>query len=95
MGNIPNDIWNFFQENWKDLGYTPIIMFRLLERGWEPQELQNALVILIGKDFCEIKTTEWINRLEALGVEFPDDAVSIVEILDRLIFAAIQSIPKQ
>jgi hypothetical protein len=93
--NIPeSDMYKiislFVLENWKNLGYTPIITLKLLERGWEYQELQEALSFLIGKDFASINITIWIKRLEAIGIVIPEDDVPFLDFMDLLILNYIQ-----
>jgi hypothetical protein len=86
-------IFGYFVSNWKRLGYTPIIILRLLERGWDAVELRDVLTELIGEDFTEIKISEWIDRLEKKGVVFPGEEGNeppLVDVLDSLIFNFVQ-----
>lgn len=90
MGALPDEIIQFTKDNWAELGLTPVLLFRLTERGWSYCDINNALTILIGVDYNKVKTTVWIERLEAIGIEFPeDDSEPFIEILDRLVFAAL------
>jgi hypothetical protein len=88
MGELPDEVWGFFQEYWELLGYTPIILYRLMEHGWSYEELDMVLTKVIGPDYNNIKTTEWITRLEKQGVKIPKDSedISFVEFMDRIIF---------
>lgn len=86
-------VFGYFVSHWKKLGYTPIFILRLLERGWDASELREALIVLIGEDFTEIKMSEWIARLEEKGVEFPGEIGNeppLLDILDSLVFGWVQ-----
>ena len=81
-------VFGFTKEKWSTLGYTPIFLFRLMEHGWTYEEIDLVLSSVIGPDYSAIKSGVWIDRLEAQGVEFPDD-VPVIEILDRIMLLCL------
>jgi hypothetical protein len=60
---VPDEVFNYAAENWDTLGYTPIITFRLLERGWSNEDLNRALTCLIGADWMNIDCSKWQERM--------------------------------
>ena len=72
-------------EGWGQRGMCPIVLYRLLRRGWSHEQVHSALSEAIGADYAEVSCTEWIDRLEKVGVEFPDEE-PFINILDKLIF---------
>lgn len=88
MSDLPDEVWGFTEWSWETLGYTPIILFRLIDRGWSYEEIDGSMRILVGDDYASIKASIWIERLEEKGIVLPED-ISLVEILDRLIFVIV------
>lgn len=85
---IPEDIdyvLAFTKENWSRLGMTPIYLWRLIERGWDHSEIHGMLCVMIGEDYAEVNTTEWIWRLVMQDIPF-DDEMPFIDVLDTFMF---------
>jgi hypothetical protein len=54
---------------WNKLGYNPILVFRLLERGFTGAQINEGMTKLIGKDWSDQKAGVWIDRMIDGGSE--------------------------
>jgi len=61
------------RDTWNTAGLTPLIILRLLEKGWSYLDLKCALEQIIGPDFKDIKVSEWICRLCKQGIKTMED----------------------
>ena len=88
MGEIPDVVLGFTGAHWKNLGLNPVFIFRLLELGWTPEDIDNVFSRVIGPDYAEVNVTTWIDRLEAMGIECSDrlDEPPFKLVLDKIIF---------
>lgn len=77
------------REKWETLGFTPLYLFKLLERGWDYDEICFVLANTVGKDFAEVKTCVWLERLKDQGVEIRDNE-PVIQLLDRLMFVYLE-----
>ena len=91
MAELPDIVIGYTKEHWGVLGYTPIILYRLVEHGWTFKEVNFVLKKVIGKDYANVNVSTWIDRLEDQGVEFPE-RISVVEILDRIILVYLNEV---
>ena len=87
---VDNGIFlSVLREKWDKIGFTPLYLFKLLERGWTYQEICFVLGHTIGKDFTEIKVSNWMERLQNNGVIIEDEE-PFIQLLDRLMFCYLQ-----
>jgi hypothetical protein len=92
MGELPDVVFQHVKEHWQCTGMAPVLLYRLLERGWSFQEIDKVMTFVIGEDYARVNVTEWLDRLEAKGTEFPmnedgSDTIPVVEVLDRIMFS--------
>jgi hypothetical protein len=67
-----DDFTRFVRENWDELGLTPVFIAMLVtHKGWWDELVDDCFRELVGKDYADIKITEWIARLKEKGYEFP------------------------
>lgn len=67
MGEIPDEALEIIGENWSTLGFNPVFLYRLCERGYLHCEIDFVMKQLIGDDWASVNATTWIERLEAQG----------------------------
>lgn len=66
-----DDFTKFVREHWEALGLTPVFLNLLVRKGWWEELVDECFALLVGKDYADIKITEWIERLRDKGYEFP------------------------
>jgi hypothetical protein len=67
-----DDFTRFVRENWEELGLTPVFLNLLVaHKGWWEELVDDCFRELVGKDYADIKITEWIERLKDKGYDFP------------------------
>lgn len=66
-----DDFTKFVREHWEVLGLTPVFLNLLISKGWWEELVDECFALLVGKDYADIKITEWIERLKEKGYEFP------------------------
>lgn len=85
---VEDDFGRFVRENWQMLGLTPVFLNLLVEhKGWWAELVDGCFSELVGKDYADIKITEWIERLKGHGFEFPIGK-PVLEVLHEVLIEA-------
>lgn len=88
---MPDEIIEFAGANWKELGYNPFLVFRLLERGLTHSVIDRGMRQLVGDDWLDVNVSTWIDRIEE---KYPDvfkdvpgtgDSRPVVDILEEML----------
>ncbi len=88
---MPDEIIEFAGEHWKELGYNPFLVFRLLERGLTHDMIENGMKRLVGDDWLVVNASTWIDRIEEkYPYAFQDvpgtgDSRPVVDILEEML----------
>jgi hypothetical protein len=64
---IPDEVWDEFEKRWSELGLSPILIFRLCERGFLHCEIDFAMRRIVGDNWLSLKAGEWIDRMAERG----------------------------
>jgi hypothetical protein len=92
---VEDDFSRFVRDNWAVLGLTPVILRLLVEhKGWWMELVDECFRELVGEDYADIKLTEWIERLEEKGYEFPDGK-PVIATLSEILIEAWSSQPQE
>lgn len=67
MFAIPDELLEIIGMNWDRLGMNPVFVLRLLERGFDVEQIMDGMNKLVGEDWLDIKASVWIDRMIAGG----------------------------
>jgi hypothetical protein len=56
----------------------------LVSKGWFDEMIDDYFSIAVGPDYSDVKMTVWIERLEEMGIEFPDGK-PVFKVLNELL----------
>ena len=78
------EIDKFVMQNWQEYGLAPYFIAGFYSLGWELAEINEVLFFYCGNGYDACNVTKWIDKMEEVGVKFPDDK-PVFEIIARLI----------
>src|SRR5574341_582178 len=88
---IPDGVLGAIGAVWDDLGYNPVLIYRLLNDRQLPMIIiDGAMREIVGTDWSVLKAGEWCDRIAAKGdIEMirslETDELPVLDILNRLI----------
>jgi len=90
MNEIPDGVFGKIGAMWDTLGYNPIFVYRLLERGFSMEEIDSSMRRLIGENWAEMKAGNWCDILACRGcipmqVSLDTDSPPVIDILTAVI----------
>jgi len=85
---VEDGFTRFVRDNWAVLGLTPVFLKLLVEhKGWWIELVDDCFRELVGEDYADIKITDWVERLEEKGYEFPPGK-PVIETLGEILIEA-------